>query len=173
MGLREEESQVSAMRRLEAWTPESWGGGGLEFRGLREEGPGSLDSWLHDGDLVSRPGLLGQRKPKDGSWCGGDGSLGTASCFASLRVERGQRAAAPGPWSPGPNLISQCPILSASLPPPPPPPFCSPSLSSPRKKTEAGSLGWGRTLLQPWQEEGSPGRQRGGAVGLLAGADGD
>lgn len=56
-------------KALGARTLGSQGGGGwgLEFLDLRKEGAGSLDSWLRDGDLVCKPGLLGQEKPNDGS----------------------------------------------------------------------------------------------------------
>ena len=46
-----------------------------------------------------------------------------ASCFTSFKVGRGPRAAAPGIWSPGPNLMSQCRGLSPCLLPTPSSPF--------------------------------------------------
>lgn len=85
------------MRRgLGAWIPGSWskGGWGLEFLGLREEGAGSLDSWLHEGDLLAGLASRGNRSQKMGPSMT-DSSLGMASCFANLSVGRGRRAGSP------------------------------------------------------------------------------
>lgn len=79
-----------------------------------------------------------------------------ASCFTSIKVGRGQRAAAPGLWSPSPNLMPQCRGLSPCLFPTPSSPFYLQPLTL-LSQEEGRSWELGRGVAP----SPSPGRRRG------------